>query len=278
MEITQFEEEVQHGFARHQIGDVVYWTVPSIDESGRYTHGFTSRRGGVSPDPYGSLNLSMTREASPDNKKRNYALAAEAIGLDPGSFVLVNYEHGDGIARITREDAGKGFTRPTDLPKCDGLLLDSEGVTAVTLHADCVPVFVADLSGKRGAVCHAGWKGTAKRLPKKLVERLVAEGSRREDLAVGIGPHIRSCCFEVGPEVAEIFVNEFGPQVIDRRQGEKAFVGLERAILAQLAEADLRPEQVTVADGCTFCDEDLFYSHRRDHGITGAMGAFFALK
>lgn len=278
MNISQFEQRVRHGFARHQIGDMVYWTVPSIDSCGRYVHGFTSRRGGVSPEPYGSLNLSMTREASPENKKRNYAVAAEAMGLDPGSFVLVNYEHGDGIASITREDAGKGFARPNDLPKCDGLVVDEKDVTAVTLHADCVPVFAADLTGARGAVCHAGWKGTAKRLPQKLVERLVAEGSRPEDLAVGIGPHIRSCCFEVGMDVADIFVKEFGPQVLDRCHGEKAFISLEAALLAQLADAGLGPQQVTVAGSCTFCEDDLFYSHRRDRGVTGAMGAFMALR
>lgn len=278
MHLSDYERRVQRGFARREQDGLAYFTVPDIEACGRYVHGFTSRLGGVSPAPYASLNLSMTREASTENKRRNYRRAAAALGLDPASLVLVNYEHGDGIARVSPKDAGKGFARPTDLPKCDALLVAEPGVAAVTLHADCVPVFCVDRRGTQGAVCHAGWKGAAKRLPQKLAERLISAGSRREDLIVGIGPHIRSCCFEVSEDVRDIFAAEFGPDVIDREVGPKAFISLERALLLQLADAGLAPEQITVAADCTYCREDLFYSHRRDHGQTGAMGAFLALK
>lgn len=253
-------------------------TVPAIDACGHFRHGFTTRTGGVSPHAYSSLNLSMTREADEDNKRENYRRAARTLGLDPESMVLVNYEHGDGIAKIRPQDAGKGFFISTDLPKCDALVVDAPGVTAVTLHADCVPVFVVDRTGSRGGVCHAGWKGTARRLPQKLAAYLIRAGSRPQDLLAGIGPHIRSCCFEVGPEVAEIFAKEFTSDVISRIRGEKSFVSLENAILEQLTDAGLTREQITCAAACTSCREDLFYSHRRDHGHTGAMGAFLAIR
>lgn len=278
MDLSQYEQSVQRGFLVRRTGELVYWTVSSIDACGWYRHGFMSRLGGVSDGPYTSLNLSMTREENADHKKENYRRAAQALGVDPETLVLVNYEHGDGVACIDSSDAGKGFSRPTDLPKCDGLLVTGPDVTAVTLHADCVPLFFADTATPRGAVCHAGWKGTARRLPQKLVQRLQDEGSRLEDLVVGIGPHIRSCCFEVGQEVADVFRSEFGPEVVEREEGEKAFVSLERALLLQLAEAGLQPEQITADASCTHCRPDLFYSHRRDHGLTGAMGAFFAIR
>ncbi|MBD5560649.1 MAG: peptidoglycan editing factor PgeF [Clostridia bacterium] len=277
MEISEFEKRVQRGFARHDEGEVVYLSVPTIDECGCFVHGFMTRHGGVSEGPYASLNLSLTREASPENKAENFRRAVTALGLDPASMVLVNYEHGDGIAAVSAEDAGKGFTKPTDLPKCDGLYVDGPDITAVTLHADCVPVFVVDRKGGRGAVCHAGWKGTVKRLPQKLVEKLFKEGSRLEDIVVGIGPHIRSCCFEVGEDVSGVFREEFGEETVVSMPGEKDHVSLERALLLQLQDAGLAPEQVTVAEECTFCRDDLFYSHRRDRGVTGAMGAFLAL-
>lgn len=276
--MKKFEEGVARGFAAHEKNGVVYLTVPAIDESGRFYHGFTTRLGGVSAEEFSTLNLSMTREANAGNKKENFRRAAAALELNPDSLILVNYEHGDGIADISAADAGKGFAVPTDLPKCDALVVSAPGAAAVTLHADCVPVFCVDRTGSRGGVCHAGWKGVAKRLPQKLAQHLIRAGSRTEDLIVGIGPHIRACCFEVGPEVAIVFEKEFGPDTVVRRQGEKGFVSLERAILHQLRDGGIEPAQITAADECTSCREDLFYSHRRDHGRTGAMGAFLSIR
>lgn len=199
------------------------------------------------------------------------------MGFSPDSMVLVNYEHGDGVCVVGPQDRGKGFDVETDFPKCDALVIEEPGVTAVTLHADCVPVTIADPVRRVGAVAHAGWKGTAKRLPEKLSRRMIREfGCRTEDLLVAVGPHIRECCFEVGRDVSDIFSTEFGPEVIV--EGDRPHVRLERAILIQLMEAGIKPEQVTLSGLCTHCREDLFYSHRRDHGSTGAMGSFLYIR
>ena len=276
--MANFENSTVRGFAMHDKNGITYMTVPAVDACGHFHHGFMTRRGGVSSGVYASLNLSMTREGNPQNRKENYRLACEALGIDPEDLVLVNYEHGDGICEITPADRGKGFDIPTDLPKCDALVVEGPGVTAVTMHADCTPVFCVDRTGSRGGICHSGWKGTVRRLPQKLAAYLIKKGSRPEDLLIGIGPHIRSCCFEVGEEVAEIFREEFGEQTIQERRGEKSWISLENALLAQLAALGLDPGQITVAEECTSCREDLFYSHRRDHGNTGAMGAFLAIR
>lgn len=278
MDIVQYERGAAGRFERHEDGGVVWFDVPAISGSGRFVCAFTSRLGGVSPAPWDSLNLSRTREPSPANKRENFRRAAGAVGVDPASMALVNYEHGDGIVRLTARDAGKGFSREIDYPHCDALIAMEPGVTAVTLHADCVPVFVADPGRGRIAACHAGWKGTAKRLPGKLVAEFVSMGSAARDMLVAIGPHIRTCCFEVGDEIAEIFEREFGADTVDRCSYPKPHVSLERAILRQFAEAGIGPEQVSLSGDCTHCLQDLYYSHRRDRGATGAMGSFVAVR
>lgn len=277
-ELQRCRDAAEHGFAAHEKDGLVYFSIPKFDDTGRFRAIFTSRTGGVSPGEFSSLNLSRTRENSPSNKKENYIRAARAAGADPASLVLVNYEHGTGICLVTPENCGEGLSKPTTLPPCDAIVVSEPGVTALTLHADCVPVFLADPVLGIGAAAHAGWKGTAGRLPEKLVRKFVEEfGSRPENLLGAIGPHIRACCFEVGEEVASIFEEEFGSACVLRKDNEKPHVDLEAAILIQFAGAGLPARSVTLADRCTYCEEDLFYSHRRDRGKTGAMGSFIAV-
>lgn len=103
-------------------------------------------------------------------------------------------------------------------------------------------------------------------------------GSREQNILVGIGPHIQECCFEVGDDVGEAFEQEFGSEVVTKKKGEKPHVRLQRAILKQLMETGIAPSQVTVSDLCTYCEQNLFYSHRRDQGLTGAMGSFLYIQ
>ena len=134
----------------------------------------------------------------------------------------------------------------------DGHVVTAEGLAPLVFVADCLPVA---LSGPGGAaMLHCGWRG--------LAAGIVARGAA----AVGatdaaIGPGIGPCCYEVGPEVLDVFA-ELGEGIADGRMLDLPEVA--RRLLAQAGV-----EQVESADLCTFCNPDLFFSHRRDHGHTG---------
>lgn len=277
MELKEYEERVNRGFTTHNSNGLVYLSVPAVDKTGVFRAVFTTRLGGVSPAPYDSLNLSVTRENNPLNKLENLRRAAAAAGSALERMVLVNYEHGCQVVEIGPDDAGKGFGRSSDLPPCDALLVHCPNVTAVTLHADCVPVFIVDPVLRAGTVGHAGWKGTLSKLPLNMLRALEEAGADISNLVAAIGPHIRGCCFEVGEEVADAFEQEFGDEAVVRTRGKKPSVSLERAILWQLMGAGLAPEQITLSGDCTYCRPELYYSHRRDKGHTGAMGSFLTV-
>lgn len=276
--VARYRQHARHGFTLRENEGVHFCSVPSIDETGRFVYVFTTRLGGVSDGCFESLNLSVTRETNQCNKKENYQRAARSAGVAPGSLVLVNYAHGTGIESVTAANCGEGLSRETTLGPCDALVVREPGVTALTLHADCVPIVVADPTRGAGAVAHAGWKGTLGGLPEKLVRQMANDaGGSAENLLCAVGPHIRSCCFEVGDDVAEMFSDAFGPCCVVQKENGRKSVDLEAAILVQFARAGVPPGNITLADECTFCEDELYYSHRRDHGATGAMGSLLAV-
>lgn len=264
------------GFKIEEKNGIKFLTIPSFTERGFFKHCFTTRVGGVSPGVFASLNLSMTREENAANKEENYRRVCGALGVHYESLTLVNYAHGNGVHTASADDAGKGVTRTSDFAACDALLIDGPSVTAVTLHADCTPVFLADKTGKVAGVGHAGWKGVLSGLAVNMVNEAVGRGCVREDILVGIGPHIMDCCFEVQDDVAQPFRTKFGGAALAERDG-KTFISLQNALLIQLSDAGIPEDNISLANMCTHCNGDLFYSHRRDKGKTGAMGSFIAI-
>lgn len=272
--MTTYYDNIKKGFHINSKNGVVYLSVPSIDAVGAYINGFTTRIGGVSADEYSSLNLSLTREKNRQNVSENYRRLASALGLELSTFTACHYEHGNSVEIITKEHLGAGILRENPLPFCDGVIAAEPGVTAVTMHADCTPIFFADKKGSICGVCHAGWKGTYKCISQQMIKKM---NIPLNDILIGIGPSICRNCFEVQEDVGSLFYNKWGSSAIVFR-GEKQFVDLGKVTLMQLEEIGVPPENITIADICTYCNPNLFYSHRRDKGNTGAMASVIAIK
>jgi hypothetical protein len=123
----------------------------------------------------------------------------------------------------------------------------------LAVTADCLPIAVAR-DGKL-AVLHAGWRG--------LLEGVVEAGVAAiggADAAV-IGPAIGPCCSEVGVEVSDRFDRD-----LTRGGRLDLWTAAERRLRAAGAAT------VERVDLCTACRTDLFFSHRRDAGVTGRQG------
>jgi polyphenol oxidase len=210
---------------------------------------FTTRRGGVSEAPYDTLNLGLwtddDRAAVSENRDRVAALA----GIDRNRFQQGRQVHGATVRALDEPPAGEPV-------ESDGQVTSVEGVAPVVLVADCLPIALAD-SGKVGML-HAGWRGLA----TGVVAAGVAAFGDDPPQAAAIGPGAGPCCYETGEEVHAEFA-DLGPSVRHGRNLDlKAIAG------ARLREAGV--EEIHDVGLCTICgDPALFFSHRRDGGVTG---------
>lgn len=269
---------VHRGHFIRRSGDLLLACSDELSRVPGVSHGFSTRAGGVSPAPYDSLNMSLSRDENLKNVRRNYKIFASAFSLDHASLVLVNHEHGANVVRVDRNDHGRGLEREP-LPFCDGIVTNDPAVTLVTLHADCGCVYLYDPEHKAIGLAHAGWKGTFLRVGERLAEKMQREFSSRPEALIGaLGPVICKNCFEVDEAIGRDFAREFGTEsIVKSGKKGKAYVDLESALLIQLLHAGLAPEHLSSMDLCTYERGDLFFSYRRDKGGTGAMIGFLKL-
>ena len=142
----------------------------------------------------------------------------------------------------------------------DGLCTNDPGVTLVIYCADCVPLYFYDQEHRAIGLAHAGWRGTAMGMAGAMVERMAQEfGSRPEELLVAIGPSIGKDCFEVDEPVAAEF---------QRLPQWDLF----------LLTAGVKEENIAVGQGCTMCEIDFIFSHRKTRGQRGSNCAMLALQ
>lgn len=213
---------------------------------------FSTRLGGVSRGPFTSLNLGILTEDRREDVMTNRESLARAAGFDMDRVVMGRQVHGAGLEFAGPEVPG-AYASPGPEPpvEADGQLTDQRDRPVLVLVADCLPVA---LLGDRGlGMLHCGWRGLAGGI-------IGAAEARIGGKAAAIGPGIGPCCFEVGPEVEEAFAG-LGPGLMNGRN-----LDLPEVARRLLARAGV--EEVESADLCTRCD-DRFFSHRRDHGITG---------
>jgi polyphenol oxidase len=214
---------------------------------------FSARLGGVSEDPYESLNLAILTGDAVERVRENRHRLAGALGLDPGLVLIGRQVHGAEVARHDAAPEPNAFACPgPHLPEVDGQATSRPGLAPLVFVADCLPVALA---GPRGvAMIHAGWRG--------LAAGIIDRGAREvEARAAAIGPGIGPCCYRVGDEVLAV-LEPLGPGA-----AEDGMLDLREVVRRLLARAGV--ESVETSDLCTSCHPELFFSHRRDGERTG---------
>jgi YfiH family protein len=214
---------------------------------------FTTRHGGVSEGAFASLNLGRLTADDPAAVDVNRERLADAVGLPRRRFLFGRQVHGPVVRRATEPP---GAARPA--AEEDGQATALSDAAALVFVADCLPVMLA--SERAVAALHGGWRG--------LADGIVAEGvaAMRElggDAAIvaALGPGARDCCYETGDEVRAAFAEVPGAHVGERN--------VDLAAVARHALAAAGVETVHDTGLCTICDRELFFSHRRDGGVTG---------
>jgi len=237
-------------------------------------HAVLTRQGGVSKGPFASLNTGGTVGDDPDAVMQNHQRIYETLGFDFSSRYDVWQVHG---TEIHCTDAPRGADTPH--PKADGILTDNPKVTLFMRFADCVPILLFDPRKKVAGIIHAGWQGTYQKIAKAAVEKMATcYGSDPKDMLAGIGPSICQKCYEVGSEVVAAFERSFG------EAGKKFFTTRNGGHHLDLWTANQEilkssgVEQIEVAELCTACHLEDWYSHRAEKGKTGRFGVLMATR
>ncbi|MBO4853765.1 MAG: peptidoglycan editing factor PgeF [Oscillospiraceae bacterium] len=241
-------------------------------------HGFSTRRGGVSPPPWDSLNLGVGRGDAMENVRENYRRFCDAIGADAARCVLSKQVHEANVRLVTSDDCGKGLWRDRDYTSADAMICNQPDIPLVVFSADCnVILLYDDATGAVGAA-HAGWRGTAQGIVKAAVESMAAQfGTHPSRIRAAIGPAIGPCCFETDNDVPDALRDALGEAAEPYMawNGKKWHIDLRAVNALWLRRSGV--ERIDICDHCTACRTDLYWSHRKTGGARGAQIAMISL-
>jgi YfiH family protein len=246
-----------HKLIPGSIDGTVYLQFLSFSDYDYLTHGIFTRIGGVSKPPYDTLNASYNTGDRPDRVKENLRVIQGAIGAR--RLIFMNQVHGSGII-ILRNDS---CTTVESTANADALITDIPSVALMVKQADCQGVILYDPVKAILAVVHCGWRGNVRNILGAVVDRMRSDFRCGEpDILAAVGPSLGPCCAEfvsyeeIFPEWFKGFIereNHFNLWEISRRQ---------------LLDAGLVENRIEIAEICTRCNTDLFYSYRGE-GTTG---------
>lgn len=243
----------------------------------------STRLGGVSANPFESMNLGFNRGDDEENVRENYRRFCKACDVPFERLVFPKQTHTDHVRTAVEEDAGNGMVRPIPYDDIDGQVTDVRNLPLLAFGSDCVPIFFYDPVRHAVGAAHAGWRGTVSGIAGRTVSRMESEfGSKPSDILAVIGPSICGSCFEIGAEVAEQFEAAFPDAeacgIVTRKNKEKWTADLWKANRQRLLSAGLTEEHIEVSGECTMCHPDRYWSHRATGGIRGSNASVIMLR
>jgi YfiH family protein len=238
--------------------------------------GIFTRKGGVSPSPWNSLNTGGMNGDLRENVVENRRRIFGAFGLKVESIFDVWQVHGSDVVVAKAP-------RPLDAAhqKADAILTDRDDITLFMRFGDCVPIYFYDPIRQVIGIAHAGWQGTVAKIVQVTVKAMQQHyHSHPADILAGIGPSICGDHYEFGGYALELVQKAFSSEkseVILEKNG-KNFFDLWRANYLLLIQAGMKHEHIQISGICTAGNVEDWYSHRAEQGKTGRFGALLALK
>lgn len=256
----------------HYSGLIRYYTFNSLEPS-RVTHAVFTRLGGVSPEPWASLNLGGTVGDDPDRVAHNQELIFQTVGRKLNTMFDVWQVHS---AEVVKADTPR--LRHLPHKKADAIITDRPEITLLMRFADCVPILIYDPVQHAIGLVHSGWPGTIKRVVRAAVEAMhAAYHTRPSDIVAAIGPSIGAHHYEVGPDVELLVRDAFGINAAALLPTARGGVQFDLWAANQLILEECGVRQIELAEVCTACHLEDWFSHRGEKGRTGRFGVLFGL-
>lgn len=231
-----------------------------------FCHGFSLRTGGVSSEPFETLNLGRAVGDVALSVAENHRRFAVDVGYDENRLYELSQVHGKEVTVVDGKQAPTTFRTQQG----DALIGVGSAIAVGVRTADCIAVLIGDPSSGAVATIHAGWRGVVAGVLQATLKKLSdIAGTEVSTWCVAIGPHIRQCCFEVGEDVAEEIAHSCENAEIIERTGPRPRVSLVKALRVQLNQQGVSAKRIDDVGGCTHCEAQRFFSYRRSGASTG---------
>lgn len=227
-------------------------------------HAIFTRQGGVSPEPYNSLNVGLHVGDHPENIRENRARIKKASELP--MLASAKQIHGDKVMVVT-----KPLSADYEFEGYDALITNLAGIGLMVQQADCQAVLLFDPVRRAIGNIHVGWRGSKANIIQKTIAAMrKMYGTNPQELRAGISPSLGPCCAE--------FVNfkEELPTRFQTYQVRPHYFDFWAISRDQLTTSGVKPEHIDIAGICTVCDHR-FFSYRREQ-TTGRFGSVIGLR
>lgn len=228
-------------------------------------HGFSTRLGGVSHGPFGTMNLGNPAGCpSPDpdsNLAANYHRFSVSVGLPPTRCWAFQV-HGNSVLRVRINEPFENGRQ------ADALISDDPHRCISIRAADCAAVLMASEGGQMIAAVHAGWRGVVADVVGAAARAMIDAGY--PPVAGAVFPCISTENFEVGMEVVEAF-QELDLPAHRIPETDKGRASVAESCAIQMVRSGVPRSSIELSGECTFDRESDFFSHRRDGLRTGRM-------
>jgi len=145
----------------------------------------------------------------------------------------------------------------------DGLISHNAGQILIIKTADCAPILIFDPKNQVVAALHCGRKSViAGIIPKAIFLLKKNYHSAASDILVGIGPHIRKCCYWLREDTLKGLKNSQWSKYFIKKD-KKTYFDLTAAIFDQLEAAGLANKQIEDRGICTYDEAERFFSARK---------------
>lgn len=241
--------------------------IPKIFDSSKVIATQSTRLGGVSSKPFDSMNLGLSVNDEEQNVWKNRELFFGELGIELTQVSRCYQVHGNDVLLVTE---------PVTNEKYDAQITNKQNIYLAVSIADCTPILIHDEKNNAVAAIHAGWRGTVGKIVSNALQLMKENyGTEGKDCKAFIGACISYSNFEVGDEVAEHF--DLALKRFDS-QKQKWFVNLKEANKKQLIDFGLTNNNIEISDFCTVENNNTFFSHRKEKGVTGRMMAVIGVR
>ena len=227
----------------------------------------STRLGGLSKSPFASLNLGAFTNDLKEAVQQNKEILYSDLRLN-GDQIASSYQcHGNEVLNVVKPGYFEGF---------DALITNKKNIFLQILVADCTPILLFDPIHEVVAAIHAGWRGTVNAIVQKTLDKMTLHfHTNPSDCFAYVGTCISQSYFEVDDDVAQYFAQEF--YVFDKEK-DKYFIDLKGCNARALSDAGLIKNHIAISPFCTVKDNNLFFSHRYEKGITGRFGVIIGMR